>query len=72
MPVAEAVVEATAPGIALMLYAHGPEVATDVASRGLDVTGVAHVVNQDHLKTMEDYVHRIGRTGRAGSTGQAT
>ncbi|MQL95369.1 hypothetical protein Taro_028036 [Colocasia esculenta] len=47
-------------------------VATDVASRGLDVAGVAHVVNLDLPKAMEDYVHRIGRTGRAGFTGQAT
>ena len=47
-------------------------VATDVASRGLDVKGIAHVVNMDLPKALEDYVHRIGRTGRAGSTGRAT
>lgn len=60
---------------ALRDFRHGPInilVATDVASRGLDVTGVAHVINLDLPKTMEDYVHRIGRTGRAGSTGRAT
>jgi ATP-dependent RNA helicase DDX5/DBP2 len=47
-------------------------VATDVASRGLDVKGIAHVVNMDLPKAFEDYVHRIGRTGRAGATGRAT
>ncbi|XP_004246279.1 DEAD-box ATP-dependent RNA helicase 20 isoform X3 [Solanum lycopersicum] len=60
---------------ALRDFRHGPInilVSTDVASRGLDVTGVAHVINLDLPKTMEDYVHRIGRTGRAGSTGRAT
>jgi ATP-dependent RNA helicase DDX5/DBP2 len=41
-------------------------VATDVASRGLDIKGIGHVVNMDLPKTFEDYVHRIGRTGRAG------
>jgi len=47
-------------------------VATDVAGRGLDVKGVTHVINFDMPKTMDDYTHRIGRTGRAGSSGLAT
>jgi len=46
-------------------------VATDVAQRGLDVDGISHVVNYDVPRDPEDYVHRIGRTGRAGSTGWA-
>jgi ATP-dependent RNA helicase DDX5/DBP2 len=44
-------------------------VATDVASRGLDIKGVKGVVNFDMPKTVEDYVHRIGRSGRAGAAG---
>ena len=44
-------------------------VATDVAARGLDVKGVTHVVNFDMARDVEAYVHRIGRTGRAGATG---
>ncbi|XP_066333366.1 DEAD-box ATP-dependent RNA helicase 52A-like [Miscanthus floridulus] len=47
-------------------------VATDVASRGLDAPNVAHVINYDLPKSIEDYVHRIGRTGRAGKAGIAT
>lgn len=46
-------------------------VATDVASRGLDVEGVTHVFNYDIPHDMESYIHRIGRTGRAGEKGEA-
>jgi ATP-dependent RNA helicase DeaD len=46
-------------------------VATDVAARGLDVSGVTHVYNFDIPQNPESYVHRIGRTGRAGKTGMA-
>jgi superfamily II DNA/RNA helicase len=45
--------------------------ATDVASRGLDIDDVTHVINFDLPQTYEDYVHRIGRTGRADKTGKA-
>src|SRR5690625_3063229 len=46
-------------------------VATDVAARGLDISGVTHVYNFDIPQDPESYVHRIGRTGRAGRTGEA-
>ena len=46
-------------------------VATDVAARGIDVPTITHVINYDLPKQAEDYVHRIGRTGRAGRTGIA-
>ncbi|GAB2923591.1 hypothetical protein GCM10027280_08340 [Micromonospora polyrhachis] len=46
-------------------------VATDVAARGLDVTGVTHVVNYDCPEDQDTYTHRIGRTGRAGASGVA-
>ena len=45
--------------------------ATDVASRGLDIDDVTHVINYDLPQTYDDYVHRIGRTGRAGKMGEA-
>src|SRR5437773_4340710 len=46
-------------------------VATDIASRGLDIAGVSHVINYDVPQHPEDYVHRIGRTGRAQNVGDA-
>ena len=46
-------------------------IATDVAARGLDIPNVSHVINYDPPKQYEDYVHRIGRTGRAGAMGKA-
>lgn len=47
-------------------------IATSVAARGLDIKNVTHVINYDLPKTIEDYVHRIGRTGRVGNTGKAS
>jgi len=46
-------------------------IATDVASRGIDIENVTHVINFDVPGTYDDYVHRIGRTGRAGKKGIA-
>jgi ATP-dependent RNA helicase RhlE len=46
-------------------------VATDIAARGIDVDGISHVINFDTPPAAEDYIHRIGRTGRAESTGDA-
>jgi ATP-dependent RNA helicase RhlE len=46
-------------------------VATDIAARGLDISELPHVINYDLPNVPEDYVHRIGRTGRAGAEGQA-
>merc|ERR1719402_583599 len=47
-------------------------VATAVAARGLDIKGVAHVINYDMPEDVDEYVHRIGRTGRVGNTGKAS
>jgi ATP-dependent RNA helicase RhlE len=46
-------------------------VATDIAQRGLDISGISHVINYDVPSQVEDYVHRIGRTGRAAQSGDA-
>lgn len=46
-------------------------VATDIAARGLDISHIAHVINYDLPQAAEDYIHRIGRTGRAGAAGHA-
>lgn len=46
-------------------------VATDIAARGIDVTGISHVINYDLPDTIEAYIHRTGRTGRADQSGQA-
>ena len=44
-------------------------IATDVASRGLDISGISHIYNYDIPESAETYIHRIGRTGRAGEEG---
>ena len=44
-------------------------VATDVAGRGLDISGISHVINFDVPRCADDYIHRAGRTARAGATG---
>ena len=47
-------------------------IATSVAARGLDITAVKHVVNYDIPQSIDEYVHRIGRTGRCGNLGKAS
>ena len=59
---------------ALEAFRHGKSrvlVATDIAARGIDVEGISHVINYDMPMQVEDYVHRIGRTGRAEADGRA-
>ena len=59
---------------ALESFRHGRArvlVATDIAARGIDIAGVSHVINYDVPEHPEDYVHRIGRTGRAQKVGDA-
>ena len=53
------------------VYKSNIMVATDVASRGLDVKDIGIVINYDMPSSTEDYVHRIGRTGRAGAKGKS-
>ena len=48
-----------------------PDIATDVAARGLDIPDVTHVINYEIPQTYDTYVHRIGRTGRASAKGVA-
>jgi ATP-dependent RNA helicase RhlE len=50
---------------------HRVLIATDIAARGLDIDGISHVLNFDVPRNAEDYIHRIGRTGRAAATGDA-
>lgn len=64
-PQREAALQAFSDGRARVL------VATDIAARGLDVNAVSHVINYDVPAAPEDYVHRVGRTGRAGNEGKA-
>ena len=64
-PQREAALQAFSDGRARVL------VATDIAARGLDVNAVSHVINYDVPSAPEDYVHRVGRTGRAGNQGKA-
>ena len=57
------------PRLKMMMYIFC--LATDVVARGIDIDDVSHVINFDLPQTYEDYIHRIGRTGRADKIGQA-